>query len=84
MLVLSRWIAFMASMWLAICRYAIASEDSIGPNGINSASLMLNGAGIAIGQVEAGRPGRDDIDTDATCCNADIEPAGLFARYECH
>lgn len=40
------------------------SEDTRGPNGINSAVLNLTGAGVSIGQVEAQRPGKfgDDYD----------------------
>jgi hypothetical protein len=35
-----------------------ASEETIGPKGINSAATGLNGMDILIGQVEGGRPGR--------------------------
>jgi hypothetical protein len=40
------------------------SEESIGPNGINSITVPLDGAGVAIGQVEGGRPGRFTYDTN--------------------
>jgi hypothetical protein len=57
-----------------------ASQDSIGPNGINSRPLDLNGMGIAIGQVEASRPGKHGYDTIANCCNVDIVPTGVFVQ----
>ncbi len=36
---------------------AHADIATIGPNGINSTATGLNGDGVAIGQVESGRPG---------------------------
>ena len=63
-----------------------ASQDTIGPNGINSAGLrdacpqhnLLTGDGIAIGQMEAARPGKDRVDTVANCCNSFIVPTGVY------
>jgi hypothetical protein len=42
-----------ASMILALdtVHRAVASQDTIGPNGIRSASLGLTGAGVVIGPV---------------------------------
>jgi hypothetical protein len=57
-----------------------ASEDSMGPNGINSIVTGLNGMGIPIGQLEFGRPGKSPPDTAANCCNDKVVPAGVFAR----
>jgi len=70
--------------------HAYASQDTIGPNGINSAGLTtanglpLNGGAVAsvnpvaIGQVETFRPGDNSFDTDATLKNATVDPAGVF------
>ncbi len=75
------WVAFSTSIPVQ------ASLDTIGPNGINSAGLMglggmpLTGAGIGIGQVEIGRPGRRVADggpDDAAHSDVSIVPAGVF------
>jgi len=59
---------------------AFASQDSIGPNGINSASLLgLTGAGVGIGQVEPFRPGIPGTDSAANS-NPDVQPTGVFVR----
>ena len=55
-------------------------QESIGPSGINAASLNLTGNGIDIGQVEDFRPGKTGFDTDAMCCNTTIVPTGVFVR----
>jgi hypothetical protein len=47
---LASGIAAVGTTWLR------ASEDTIGPNGINSVGLGLNGMGIAIGQVDPAAP----------------------------
>jgi hypothetical protein len=57
-----------------------ASEDSIGPNGINSLGIALDGMGISIGQVEPGRPGKFGFDTAVNCCNDKIVPSGVFVH----
>jgi subtilisin family serine protease len=65
---------------LCVIKVLHAGEDSIGSNGIDSASLNLTGADIAIGQVEPFRPGQNGYDTDANCCNSTIQPSGVFVR----
>jgi hypothetical protein len=65
---------------LDVSRQADASQDTIGPNGINSGGLGLTGAGVAIGQVEILRPGKPGFDTAANCCNTDVNPTGVFYR----
>jgi hypothetical protein len=60
-----------------------ASTDSIGPNGINSAGLGLTGAGISIGQVEVGRPGKLIADGGPDMPpngNSNIVPEAVFRR----
>jgi len=69
---------------------ARASEETIGPNGINSAGLtlatggLLTGNGIGIGQVNAFRPGDPtqpdgtDFDTETNIINTSIDPAEVF------
>lgn len=60
-----------------------ASELTVGPNGINSAGLGLTGAGIAIGQVETGRPGmpiRNGVPFDsAQWIHSQVQPAEVYA-----
>jgi hypothetical protein len=51
-------IALTALSGLLLPRTLFGSEDTRGPNGINSAALTLTGAGVSIGQVEAQRPGK--------------------------
>jgi len=71
-----------------------ASEETIGPNGINSAGLTLpngiplTGAGIGIGQVESRRPGDPTqpsgmpFDTTGSLINSSVDPEEVFfARY---
>lgn len=64
---------------------AFGSTDTIGPNGIDSAGLQdangaaLTGIGIAIGQVEAGRPARAGVD-NAASVNANVTPTAVFRR----
>lgn len=58
----------------------VASEDSMGPNGINSIVTGLKGTGIPIAQLDTDRPGIVDFDTDADCCNVKVQPAGVLVR----
>jgi subtilisin family serine protease len=57
-----------------------ASEETLGPNGINSLVTGLNGSGVPIGQVEDDRPGVHGYDTAADCCNQHVVPAGVFVQ----
>jgi hypothetical protein len=60
---------------------ALGSTESVGPNGINSAGLDETGVGIAIGQVEPGRPGKRIADggpDSAINANQFIVPADVF------
>jgi hypothetical protein len=57
---------------------AFGSVDSNGPNGINSGGLSLTGAGIDIGQVETGRPGDPNFDTNASLVNSMTNPADVY------
>ena len=79
---------------LAISAKAIASVDTIGPNGIDSAGLTtanglpLDGGAVgsvnpvAIGQVELSRSADYTFDTDPMLYNTDVNPAGVFRlRY---
>jgi hypothetical protein len=59
-------------------RFAAASADSNGPNGINSSALSQTGAGIDIGQVETKRPGDPSFDTNAALFNSTVNPAGVY------
>ncbi len=67
----------------------MASEDTIGPNGIYSAGLKignddLDGSGITIGQVEPFRPGDPtqpngmNFDTTGSLFNSSVDPAEVF------
>jgi hypothetical protein len=57
-----------------------ASEETIGPKGINSVATGLDGHNSAIGQVEPGRPGKFGYDTAANCCNDKIDPFAVYTR----
>ncbi len=50
---------------MLLCGIVSASQDSNGPNGINSIATGLTGAGIPIGQVEVDRPGKPGYDAPA-------------------
>jgi len=71
---------------LVTSKCAMASTDSIGVNGINSAGLLtatgtpLTGAGIGIGQVEVGRPGDPSFDSMGTLFHSAVNPAGVYYR----
>ncbi|MEX2309519.1 MAG: S8 family serine peptidase [Pirellulales bacterium] len=57
-----------------------ASQETIGPMGINSAVTGLTGAGIPIGQVEGSRAGKFGYDNAAGCCNSQVVPDGVFVQ----
>lgn len=65
---------------LAAVDAAFGSADSIGPNGINSSSVPLTGAGIGIGQVELYRPGDPDLDTNGNFFHMDVNPKDVYFR----
>ncbi|MEX2170911.1 MAG: S8 family serine peptidase [Pirellulales bacterium] len=56
---------------------AFADVASIGRDGIDSSSLMLSGAGIGIGMVDAGRPGKVGVD-DAMHSDMTIDPEEVY------
>ncbi len=76
--------AFLLIVLLVRAQTAYSDAQSIGPNGINSSGLMLDGDGIGIGQVETRRPGDTNFDTNPTPVdfthNA-INPAQVFIRH---
>ncbi len=75
--------AYVATFVLLQFGNAWGSSDTLGPNGINSTSLGLTGAGISIGQVEVTRPGKRIADggpDSPANANAAIVPAAVFLR----
>ena len=73
-------VSFLVVISLFPLHTAMASLDSIGPNGINSAGLtlpdgttLLTGDGILIGQVETSRPGVEGTDSPANV-NSFVDP----------
>jgi hypothetical protein len=52
----------LAGYFCALAITAWADVDTIGPDGIRSSLLNLTGAGVAIGQIETGRPSVEDFD----------------------
>jgi hypothetical protein len=75
----------------ALCANSVwASQDTIGPNGINSKGLIapdgqpLDGTGVKIGQVEETRPGDPFGDPlkvdDAASSNNTVNPAAVYYR----
>ena len=69
------------ALTLVLAQSAYGSLDSMGIFGINSISTGLSGAGIPIGQLEPGRPGIVGYDTDANCCNGNVQP-GEYGEYK--
>jgi hypothetical protein len=57
-----------------------ASEETIGPKGINSVATGIDGTNSLIGQVEPERPGVFGYDNAANCCNDKVVPAGVYTR----
>ena len=49
----------------SIAKAALADSASIGPDGIKSKATGLTGSGVAIGQIEPGRPGKPMYDDNA-------------------
>lgn len=68
---------------ILLLNISYGSEDSIGPNGINSAGLKgvnglpLTGTGVSIGQVEYGRPAKEGVDVDF---NEKVVPFAVTSR----
>ena len=62
-----------------VLAYSIqASEETIGPKGINSIATGLDGMNSIIGQVEGARPGVSGYDTAANCCNDKVVPVLVY------
>ncbi len=74
------WKAFPLFGALLLATHAEASENSIGPGGINSAGLGLTGNGISIGQVELERPGDPDIDDDGILFEVGVDDDGSHSN----
>lgn len=78
--------SLMVSGLMFLAQVAYASQNTIGPNGIDSAGLLgfngqvLTGAGVAIGQVELRRPGRSGTDLMQPSYKSTVQPAGVFFR----
>jgi hypothetical protein len=78
----SRGVCSFVSLQLLV-GIAAGSSSSTGLNGINSAALPETGAGISIGQVEPGRPGKRIADggpDSAINANQFIVPVDVFRR----
>jgi len=57
--------------------FAMGSLETNGIDGINSASLNLDGTGISIGQIEPGRPGKPGFD-DGSNSNFGTQPVEVY------
>lgn len=66
----------LAGCFCVLTTTAWADVDSIGPNGIRSSLLTLNGAGVAIGQIETNRPGVEDF--DVLFYHDDVIPEAIY------
>lgn len=82
-----RFVTCAGIVWsLLLAGVAVASQDSIGPNGINSAGLLgvdgqpLTGEGVGIGQVEFQRPGDEDVGDDLAHRNTTVDPKAVWER----
>ncbi len=64
---------------LPLTSIALASVDSIGPNGVPSSVLSLTGDNIDIGQVELSRAGDPTLDSTAAS-NSSVRPNSVFDR----
>jgi hypothetical protein len=73
-------IAVLLLFYWGNTRNVVASTDTIGPNGINSAGLGLIGNGVLIGQVEPFRPGKPGYDMGANCCDSTVVPSDVFVH----
>jgi hypothetical protein len=71
---------------ILVCGIGQASQDSIGPFGINSLGLLgvdgqpLTGNGILIGQIEFERPGDADVGDSLDHRNTTVNPAAVYER----
>lgn len=63
---------------LLVANVVRASEFTIGPDGVNSKGLELTGSGIAIGQVELGRPGLPGKDM-AKYVHPQVQPTDVYS-----
>ncbi len=78
---MKRFVHTTSVFFVLVLTYSIqASQETIGPKGINSIATGLDGTGVAIGQVEGARPGKFGYDTAPNCCNDKVVPDGVFAR----
>lgn len=73
-----RTFVLVVPLTFLITNAVLGSEESTGPNGINSIATGLNGMGVAIGQVEGGRPGKFNEDTMKV--NDKVVPEDVFVR----
>jgi hypothetical protein len=73
-------------VWLCAST-AVASQDSIGPNGINSEGLLgldglpLTGKNVRVGEVDVLRPADPDIDTTPALRNTKVDSAIVLFRH---
>jgi hypothetical protein len=71
----------LAIGYFFLCTFGtFASDISVLPTGINSSILDLTGAGIGIGQVEVGRPGRSSLLAEEDYGHEDVIPTEVFRQ----